>query len=670
MKAIENIIFKICIGVLLILSYSCKKDFLERTPLSTIIPDNYLFTEDQLNAYTINRYPNVLSTKGTFSNDNNTDVQASRGYSNIYAPGQYQVAQEAGSWSFTDIYPCNYFLKTVLPRWNAGKITGNSANISHYIGEMYFFRALAYFGKLTALGDFPIIRTTLPDNKQALTDASKRAPMNEVARFIISDLDSAILLMKSVSPPDGKNNRLSQNCAQLFKSRVALYTATWLKYFTGTAFVPNSPDWPGKDKEYNASYNFPSGSIDDEIDYFLTQAMTSSNVVASSVPLVQNTMTLQTQILKRDFAVASDKNPFCRMFGQEDMSPYSEVLLWRRYSQAQGVTNGIGYEIQQGAGVGWTRGFTESFLMANGLPIYASGSGYVGDDSTALMDKNRDGRCWLFLSKPGQISILYPNVAGDHSTPYILIPDFMNLLGNHDQPTGYISSKGNNFDQIQGSQYQGSYVGSIVFRAVEAYLNYMEACYEKTGTLDATATLYWQQIRNRAGVDPDFNKTIAATDVSKEARNDWGAYSAGQLINPTLYNIRRERSCELIGEGFRNNDLRRWRAMDQMITTPYHIEGFKIWGPMQSWYKVSDLKYSIGDKSTVSAPSLSLYLRLYQKTNTVLVYNGYKWAMAHYLNPISVQHFLITSPDGVDVTKSPIYQNPGWEIKASTGATF
>jgi hypothetical protein len=199
---------------------------------------------------------------------------------------------------------------------------------------------------------------------------------------------------------------------------------------------------------------------------------------------------------------------------------------------------------------------------------------------------------------------------------------------------------------------------------VEAYLNYMEACYEKNGSLDATARSYWVKIRTRAGVNTDFQKTIDATDLSIEAKNDWGVYSGGIMVDKTLYNIRRERSCELMGEGLRYMDLRRWRAMDQMITTPYHIEGFKLWGPMQKWYKASALTYDIGDKSTVSAPSLSPYLRVYQRTPTVLAYNGYKWTMAHYFYPIAVQHFLSTAEDN-DVTTSPIYQNPGWPVEAN-----
>ena len=63
-------------------------------------------------------------------------------------------------------------------------------------------------------------------------------------------------------------------------------------------------------------------------------------------------------------------------------------------------------------------------------------------------------------------------------------------------------------------------------------------------------------------MNTNFNATIAATDMNKEAMNDWAAYSKGQLIDATLYNIRRERRCEFIGEGFRYDDLIRWRAMD------------------------------------------------------------------------------------------------------------
>lgn len=656
------IVLFIC-GIVLVFLNACKKEFLEREPLSKITPDSYLVEESQLAAYAINLY-GMMPIMGYFNEDKDTDTYAERTYDNRYVPGQWRVPQSGGQWNFENIYKCNHFLQNVIPRLQGGTIAGNTANINHYIGEMYFLRAWAYFEKLQTLGDFPIVKSKLPDDMDLLTAASKRAPQNEVARFILSDLDSAILLMKDVAP-DGKKNRLSKACARLIKSRVALYEGTFLKYFKGTAFVPNGPGWPGKSKDYNASYNFPSGSIDAEIDFFLTEAMSASKAVADAVPLVTNSMTAQTQTSYNDFAVVSDTNPYAKMFSDEDMSVFSEVLLWKDYDLGLDIRSAIPNVIQSSRDYGLTRGMVDRFVMKNGLPIYAAGSGYAGDDYISTVRQQRDGRLWLFLAEPGQINVLRPSSQGTHATPVVIVPDILNKLGNHDAPTGYLARKGNNYDGDQQGNGRGD-VGSIVFRAVEAYLNYMEASYVKNGTLDATAQSYWVKIRNRAGVDPDFQKTINATDLNIEANYDWAVYSAGQMVDKTLYNIRRERACELMGEGFRYNDLRRWRAMDQMIATPYHVEGFKLWGPMKNWYPAAQLTYGIGDKSTVSSPALSPYLRVYQKTTTSLAYNGYKWTMAHYFYPIAIQHFLITSKGG-DMANSPIYQNPGWPLEASAG---
>ncbi len=54
------------------------------------------------------------------------------------------------------------------------------------------------------------------------------------------------------------------------------------------------------------------------------------------------------------------------------------------------------------------------------------------------------------------------------------------------------------------------------------------------------------------------------------------AYSHGQLVDATTYNIRRERRDEFIGEASRWEDLIRWRACDQV--NGYQIEGMKYWG--------------------------------------------------------------------------------------------
>lgn len=64
----------------------------------------------------------------------------------------------------------------------------------------------------------------VPDNYEAVREASKRRPRNEVARFILSDLDNAYHYMLPTAPV---SNRLNRDCAALVKSRVALFEGTW-----------------------------------------------------------------------------------------------------------------------------------------------------------------------------------------------------------------------------------------------------------------------------------------------------------------------------------------------------------------------------------------------------------------------------------------------------------
>ena len=156
--------------------------------------------------------------------------------------------------------------------------------------------------------------------------------------------------------------------------------------------------------------------------------------------------------------------------------------------------------------------------------------------------------------------------------------------------------------------------------------------------------------------------------MAKEAENDWGAYSAGRLLtDKTLYNIRRERRSEFLSEGLRYMDVCRWRAMDQMLSTPYIPEGMHLWNtPMEQWY--NGLVADGSANATVSQKSDSEYLRPYRRTSTQKCYGGYKWKMAHYLEPIMAKQFLITASDGVTIESSPIYQNPYWKTAADTPA--
>ena len=635
-------------------------DFLDRAPLSNITPSDYLNTEADLATYTISKYNFPTHGGwgvGTFANDNHTDNQMTSSYATRWVPGEWKVPTAGGDYEFGRIRDLNYFIEQVVPKWKANKLSGVAGNIEHYIGESYFLRAYEYFNKVQALGDFPIIKTTLKDELGELVGASVRQPRNMVSRFILSDLDSAITLLKSASP--NAQNRLNKNAAYLFKSRVALYEATWLMYHRNTALVPGSANWPGKKSHPNFTLN-----IDTEIDFFLTQAMEAAEKVADAVPLVNNT---------KDNGYNSSANPYFNMFNDMDMNKYGEVLLWRSYSAALNVSHNVNHYMNtNGGNTGYTRGLVESFTMSNGLPIYAAGSGYHGDDSISTVKADRDNRLQIFMKGPRELRFTdrnnttggpmlegYPDIVGLAETRYV---------------TGYALKKGMSYLSGQAEGSAGT-TGSIVFRAVEAYLNYIEASYLKNKSLNAKALDYWQRIRTRAGVNSDVQITINNTNMQEEAKRDFAAYSAGNILtDKTLFNIRRERRLELMSEGFRFADLKRWRALDQLKTNPVILEGIKVWGPMQKWFTNKGVSVLIepntpGKTANVSAKSESSYLRPYRINLNAnnLVLNGYRWTEAHYLSPIAFNHFTITSSDATPANSS-LYQNPGWPIVADQGA--
>ena len=632
--------------------------FLDLEPESNLSPAQYLTTEDNLAAYATdlyNMFPVHGTTSwGTWKNDSDTDNMAYANPSDAFAPGYWKVGQTGGSYEFTGIYRCNYFFDNVLDKFEHGRITGTTSGIRHYIGEAYFFRAWQYYQKLQALGDFPIVTHLLADNLEKLTAESVRAPRNEVARFILSDLDKAIEYMSDTAPWGGRN-RLSRDCAHLMKSRVALYEGTWLKYFKGTAFVPGGTGWPGAAS--HPDYQYPSGSIDSEVEWFLKVAMDEAKIVADKYALVDNTGLFQS-------SATAAANPYFDMFGATDMSGYGEILLWKAYSDSEGVTNSVvEFAAAANQGYGITKSMVDAFVMANGLPIYASGSGYPGDADLLKVTEGRDSRAQIFIKRPGDTNL--HSEPGPESYQVEPWPNIVNSTASMRYTTGYALRKGLNFDGAQ-SVRDKSCVGSIIFRATEAYLNYMEACYESSGALDSDAQRYWTAIRDRSKVG-NWQTTIDNTDMNIEKETDWGAYSAGKLVDATLFNIRRERRCELMAEGFRAADVRRWRSMDQMIDTPYHVLGVNVWENLAA---NPDFLAANGNNlkegENISPKDFSTYCAPYHILSNNRVYEGYRWRMAHYLDPIAVQHFLITGGGSAD--NSTLYQNPGWPLQADQGA--
>ena len=211
----------------------------------------------------------------------------------------------------------------------------------------------------------------------------------------------------------------------------------------------------------------------------------------------------------------------------------------------------------------------------------------------------------------------------------------------------------------------GGTTANPIFRTAEAYCIYLEAYYERHKTLGGNCDTYWKALRTRAQVDTDYQKTIDHTDLSKE--RDLAAKTKG--IDATLYNIRRERRCEFIAEGMRLDDLRRWRALDNMRN--YEIMGMNLWEEMFKRYAMAglSLKPTVVSQYDAGDPE-STYIKVFKVNESDKAYNGYNFPKPHYLEPIPLSEILLTADDANNPENSNIYQNPGWPISSGSLADY
>ena len=681
----KHIISNILKGGLPILCFgmtvtSCS-DFLDRPPLDQVPPSSYYLTADQLGTFPINYYTSIFPNNsgwwaGVATFDNGTDNQAARsGNASMFLQDQWKVPTSGGI-NMNNIRNVNKFINENEPKIAEGKVSGDADLIKQYMGEAYFVRAMLYYDKLQTYGDFPILLTELKVEDDLVTP-NKRQPRNLVARQILSDMDKAI---ERLQVDFAKRVRINKYAALAMKSRMALFEATFEKYHRGTGRVPGDANWPGKNKEWNKNFTI---NQDDEVNFFLDQAIDAAKKVCDAVPLrTQNSHVMNPSVV----GLYNGWNAYYDMFASPDLSKYPEVLLWRQFNSDINVAHLTSNKLRGGAATGWTRGLVESFLMKNGLPIYATGSGYHGDTTVDLAKTDRDERLQLFMFgesdvlgiDKASIDLANKNLAPGATPLSKILFNVAGLFATDEASrdvTGYRQRKFYNYNpDMQLGQTFSDVDGQIIIRVEEAMLNYIEASYLRTGSLDATATGYWTALRARAGITAPISTTIAATDMTKEAdvnrpSYDWAAFSAGQPVDATLYSIRRERRSEFAGEGLRNDDLIRWASLDQVKN--YQIEGINFWDQTyQNPSFVNDKGVSLivadgGEKATMSAKTLSKYVRPYQiqKTNNIL-YNGYTFYQAHYLSPFSYQEMQLCSPDG-NAENSNLYQNIYWPVEAN-----
>jgi starch-binding outer membrane protein, SusD/RagB family len=405
-------------------------------------------------------------------------------------------------WYFGDVRNVNYFFD------NYRKCLDDFSTYQQWVGEAHFFRAYIYFQLLKEFGDVPYTSTTLGTNSPELL--APRTARNLVADSILLDLDSAAMYLPDSKTANG--TRVNKWVALDMTTRVALYEGTWEKYHAGDPFAVATA----------APEKYFSKAVDAG-----TQMMNSG----------------QLQL----YSTGNPTTDYFDLFRMRDYSASQEVLLWKQFSVALGITDNKLYQLEYPFGKSLTKGLADSYLCTDGKPISVSPL-FQGYSTITNEMKNRDPRYYQ--------TIFTPDAAWKTTDVTELWNDLyvnLNSATEYYAPTGYVLRK--TYDplmQYHSLNYEET--PAIHFRYAEALLNFAEAKTELGTITQADLDNSIGLLRARVGM-PALDMNNITTDPN------WDFPDLSPLINE----IRRERRVELATEGFRWPDIARWAAADELI---------------------------------------------------------------------------------------------------------
>ena len=313
------------------------------------------------------------------------------------------------------------------------------------------------------------------------------------------------------------------------------------------------------------------------------------------------------------YSTGNTDEDYRNLFIQKDLRSNPEAIFYRAYITDKNTHNYTRQASENNTGM--SKDFVDSYLfLDDGKPIGLTSHPY--DDSTPAKEcEGRDPRYTQTIATPGFIMTL-PDLA-------VNLP----AIGTSRTSTGYWNIKGRSSDLAQFNTDKSD-LDLFIFRYAEVLLNYAEAKYELTGSLTiAELDKSINLIRDRVGM-PHLTTNPDA---------DPNAVNYGYTVAPLLYEIRRERRIELVGEGFRFNDIIRWKA-GKLIEGVKTIRGMKLTDELRSQY---------ADPSSLNniAVDDDYYIIVYPSIATTR-----KWNDKSYLYPLPTD----------EKDRCHYEQNPGW----------
>lgn len=518
----------ILIAALMGFAFSSCSDFLDRKPLTEPSSDNYLSSYAQIQSYINGLYIQIPALTqygmGTRSEEKNSDNILAQEYDKRLN-GEYTAYSGSEDWQkgYENLRGVNYFISNYAMPSNA-----ETEVVLSLKGEAYFLRAYWHYYLLTRFGDIPVMDAFWDDKATVAGLQIPATDRADVARFILEDIDTAKGLLQSRSANSGL--RISKEAALIFGMRVALYEGSWEKYHAGTEFA--------------ASEGNPTE--------FFQKAMNLGDEL-----FALGTLSLNTKDNDAEY-----KNPgdaFAHLFNKVDLSGTSEAVFWKKYSLSDGVFHNLlanlgSGVVETGGPAGLSQALVDNYLKQDGHFIDPTDATFKDFNQTF---ENRDYRlletvmhsdCKFKSTSQGSKPMLVKSLAGLQDADAKKVnPPYLNGDLTQQNLTGYHTRLGIDTTFVSGN----SETGYVLIRYAEALLSYAEAAEELGKCDDAVLEKTLKPLRERAGVTYIAPSTLGI---------DPNFPNFGYSLTANMQEIRRERRSELALQGFRLDDLMRWRA--------------------------------------------------------------------------------------------------------------
>lgn len=496
---------------------SCKKDVLDRPPLTSYIDDQFWRNEDDVRMYANAYYPYYFSGYNTSFTADYTPV---RGYTfsddltgkNVQTNFESSVPSTRGSSSEAAAWMSSYAGPTWTFAWvrksnimidrldNVVKPKISESAYKHWMAVARFFRGFEYSRLVSVFGDVPYFDKAV-DYTDLATLYKDRDNRGVVMDKVYDDFKYTLA---NIRENDGTQN-LNKYIAAAFISRFMLFEGTYQHYH-------------GLDAARAKKY--------------LEFAVEAAEVVMNSG--------------KYNFG-----RDFKSLFASDDLAGHPEVLLYRKYDAALSITHSIG--------------------------SYSNGTEVVGVDPNLVLAKSfivNDGKVWQNSSVPNASSFTLADLAKTRDPRFEA--SFMDkpnaasatlIYGYKFASREAITYIGKTYPPAWGSNTNTS--DAPVIRLAEVVLNWIEAKAVLAQYLGGPAI---SQADINKSINAIRNRPLDGDAIAKGVQKTAPLLLTALPDDPSrdadvpalIWEIRRERRMEFVFEHTRLLDLKRWKKLHYM----------------------------------------------------------------------------------------------------------